>query len=308
MAFASDSTTAPAFQRGLLPAQPNPVAAFEADFLALISRPWPEFHDQVAKPELPPAPLLSLADVRHGGAGLLKSEECENSRLTEARTLHLRRQLEAAAEHGADLLAALGLPQLVEPGFNCAGVSTVGAALDHAIDLLDALDGDTDLEDDGVSEPWLASPERNPSVPWKAEWRPHFVTRDPQDRQTHWADGSHQDCEAEITDLPHDGDGEDLEHEPAEDWLGSAIGNGDQRHWAQGEAGEREADPTDDVRFYKGPGEREAAFARRDGLRDLARQAKALRRKVRQVGKPYRPSPDTLVPLGPGVMFWSGSF
>lgn len=35
-------------------------------------------------------------------------------------------------------------------------------AIERALALLDKIDGDPDLEDDGSAEPWLAAPEANP--------------------------------------------------------------------------------------------------------------------------------------------------
>ena len=68
---------------------------------------------------------------------------------TTPRTIHLRRQLAQAAEHGAALLASLGLPRLVGPDHIVVDPVAAGDALDLAIATLDALDGDTDVEDGG---------------------------------------------------------------------------------------------------------------------------------------------------------------
>ncbi len=64
--------------------------------------------------------------------------------LDAARTLHLRRQLAQAAEHGAALLASLGLPRLVGPDFVPLDPAAIGDAVDRAIAALDALDGDVE--------------------------------------------------------------------------------------------------------------------------------------------------------------------
>ena len=77
--------------------------------------------------------------------------------LAESRTLYLRRQLVQAAEHGASLLASLGLPRLVP-----LDREAIGAALDRAIATLDDLDGDVDLE------PWLTG-YQSPHLPLDAE-------------------------------------------------------------------------------------------------------------------------------------------
>ena len=68
----------------------------------------------------------------------------------------MRRALEGALDHGTALLAALGLPRLMEPGFVPLDPAAIGDALDTAIATLDALDAaGMDLEDDGTAEPWL---------------------------------------------------------------------------------------------------------------------------------------------------------
>ncbi len=160
----------------------------------------PEFYGLVVKPEPPPEPLLPAADRAH--------------------TLHLRRQLAEAAEHGAALLNALGLPRLVTADFEPIDREVIADALDLAIATLDAVDGDTNIEEGGDDEPslgWvdgrpqfcgeyqdrehdtadcepsLASPERHPTLPWEGSHARHYVTRGPQDRQTRWADGGQQD-------------------------------------------------------------------------------------------------------------------
>ncbi len=61
--------------------------------------------------ELPPEPLLATdtpETVRSDLEALLADH---------GRGIYLRRQLAQAAEHGAALLAALGLPRLVDPDF-----------------------------------------------------------------------------------------------------------------------------------------------------------------------------------------------
>ena len=71
--------------------------------------------------------------------------------LDTARTLHLRRELTEAAEHGAALLAALGLPRLVTADFEPIDREAVADALDVVISHLDAPDAP-----DEDREPWLA--------------------------------------------------------------------------------------------------------------------------------------------------------
>ena len=208
MAFASDSTTAPARPLlALVPFATRPAAPV----------------DEVHTPELPPEPLLPAAD--------------------HARTLHLRRQLAQAAEHGAALLASLGLPRLVGLDHIVVDPVAAGDALDLAIATLDALDGDTDLEpylagfynglvdpngereggedeleDDGTSEPSLASPERHPSIP--LSFRGHaYTARGGEEGQLRWAEGARHDGEL----VNEDGDDLDAgEHDTAdhESYLG----------------------------------------------------------------------------------------
>lgn len=118
-----------------------------------------------ARPELPAEPLLadSAEAVRadldallacHGGAprrGDIPTTP-EPPTAPAARALHLRRQLAAAVEHGTDLLAALGLPRLVGPGFAPIDVRAAGDAIEAAVAALDALDGDPEAEDGGDDE------------------------------------------------------------------------------------------------------------------------------------------------------------
>ena len=67
-----------------------------------------------------------------------------------ARALHARKALEQALHHGTALLAALGLPRLVDPGFVPVDRETAGAALADAMALLDAIDApEEDLEPEG---------------------------------------------------------------------------------------------------------------------------------------------------------------
>ncbi|WP_237477156.1 hypothetical protein [Lichenibacterium dinghuense] len=237
------------------------------------------------------------------------------------RELSLRRALEEAADHAAAMLPALGLQRLVGPDFSPLDTAIIGESLDNAINLLDALDADPDLEpwlgyhtpglpmdaeaepehdeDDAISEPSLASPERHPTLPWSGNSRRHYVTRDRQDTQARWADGGRQDIEGCITDEPHDGDGEDLEAEPAEDSLGSPVGDGDQRHWAQGYDGEREADPCDGPGLVLTAAQCQAAWERKPALHALTRQARVLRS-----GSTMRRDPDAVTPIGPGMVLW----
>ena len=86
----------------------------------------------------------AAGDVRHGGAG------------DAAQAIHMRRALEGALDHGTALLAALGLPRLMEPGVVLLDPAAIGDAIHLAIATLDVLDAaSVDLEDDGTAEPWL---------------------------------------------------------------------------------------------------------------------------------------------------------
>ena len=178
-----------------------------------------------------------------------------------ARTIHLRRQLAQAAEHGAALLASLGLPRLVGPDHIVVDPVAAGDALDLAIATLDALDGDTDIEDGGDdelslgwekpgsqiiltegaysgdreldtadAEPSLASPERHPTVP-VVTWGPAYTARGGDESQLRWAEGARHDGEL----VNEDGDDLDAgEHDTAdrESYLGwpediAAVTSGD---------------------------------------------------------------------------------
>ncbi len=211
MAIDAHSIPAPIDHRALLrSAVPVPTPALTAETLAMLD---------AIPPELPPEPLLDLARARH-----------------------MRRALEGAVEHGAALLAALGLPQLVDDGFAPLDPVAAGDAIHHAIGTLDALDAPgMDLEDGGEAEPslgWidgkpvlsdshddreaeaddepmLGAPERSPSSgPWGPE-------RSPSGSQTDWADGSTRHDEAEAVNE----DGGDILDE-GEETLGWAANVG----------------------------------------------------------------------------------
>ena len=226
------------------------------------------------KPELPPEPLFPAAD--------------------HARVLHLRRELHQALDHGFALLDALDLSPLALD------------VIDDAITALDALDGDTDREDDdrehdtADAEPSLASPERHPNVPYLGHWSARYVSRDRQDTQARWADGSRQDTEGDITDVPHDGDGEDLEAEPNEPVLG-ATEKIDQTGWGETGTHDREFDATDCIDRQKPREQVWASVARRDEMAALRRRAQALRFR-----SPVHRDPDRVTPIGPGMMSWGG--
>ncbi len=115
----------------------------------------------------------------------------------------------------------------------------VGNAMDVAIATLDALDGDTDLENGGDdewsfawtetglrfccgyedreadtadNEPSLASPERHPGVPgWSTPGL--YVDRGPDSSQVRWAEGAQHDGET----VNEDGDDLDVgEHDESD--------------------------------------------------------------------------------------------
>jgi len=160
------------------------------------------------------------ADVRHRGAGEVCCTVQQTAVADFASARHMRRALEGALDHGTALLAALGLPMLVEPGFVPLDPSAIDDALDTAIATLDALDAPgVDLEDDGTAEPWLGwidgkpvlsdshddreaedndepilgAPERHPSCY-------QFALCDATSSQEYWADGSARNDEAEAVD------------------------------------------------------------------------------------------------------------
>jgi len=116
----------------------------------------------------------TAGDVRHGGAGGVcatlaeiggtRSEppksagpgRAEEADAAAALARHMRRALEGALDHGTALLAALGLPRLMEPGFVPLDPAALGDAIHLAIGTLDALDAPgADFEDEGEAEPWL---------------------------------------------------------------------------------------------------------------------------------------------------------
>ncbi len=133
MAIDAHSTTAPADHRALLRTHGAPCRVLtEAEVFAEIGE----------TPELPPEPLLPAQDA--------------------AQALHMRRALEGALDHGTALLAALGLPQLVEHGSVPLDPAAIGDALDTAIATLDALDAaGSDLEDGHDAEHDLADAEHD---------------------------------------------------------------------------------------------------------------------------------------------------
>ena len=192
-----------------------------------------EIRREIEKPELPPEPVLA-ADVLRGAAGPYRakvaqpsnrhvivtvdhpatcididtpdspqpvaSEVLRSSRnsLDHARTLHARQALEQALDHGTALLAALGMPRLVDAGFWAIDPETAGAALADAVAVLDAIDPDPDLE------PSLGAPERHPSG-----WG-RLDTVDTSDRQSQafWSDGGDPDGDREDDD-PAEKNGDD---------------------------------------------------------------------------------------------------
>ncbi len=302
MAIDAHSTTVPAVQPGLLRtwagAVPVPTPTLTAETVAMLDA-------------IP-------ADVPHGGAGdaqvgqpsiVPDGNDTPATTADLARALHMRRALEGALDHGTALLAALGLPALVEHGFVPLDPAAIGDALDTAIATLDAMDSaGMDREDDGTAEPWLGwidgkpvlsdshddreaedddepilgAPERHPACdPWTSG-------RNSTGRQTHWSDGrndSANDGEAEAGyDLP-EGDDErcgsgDVDLEA---WLGAPENHDmapDQEHWAQGgysnwsdvEIGEDESQTDKGLPFN-------AQQANEAAAREAGRQAEAMRRR-----------------------------
>ncbi len=288
MAIDAHSTTAPAVQPGLLRtwagAVPVPTPALTAETVAMlgaIQADVPHRAAPFAEIQTVGIPTVSVsqgdaaaqrqphemidgnygveistscisqgeaADVRHGGAVEVCSTVQQTAVADLAQALHARRALEGALDHGTALLAALGLPSLVEHNFVPLNIkelgedsSAIGDALDTAIATLDALDAPgLDLEDDGTAEPWLGwidgkpvlsdshddreaedddepilgAPERHPSCY-------QFALCDATSSQEHWADGSARNDEAEAVNE----DGGDILDE-GEETLGWAANVG----------------------------------------------------------------------------------
>ncbi len=234
MAIDAHSTTAPADHRALLRtwagAAPVPTPDLTAETVAMLDAiPADVPHRGAPFCSAADLPCGAAGDVRHGGAG------------DAAQARHMRRALEGALDHGTAMLAALGLPRLMEPGFVPLDPAAIGDALDTAIGTLDALDvAGVDLEDDGTAEPslgWidgkptlsdshddreaeddaepmLGAPERHPSCY-------QFALCDTTSSQEHWADGSARHDEAEVVNE----DGGDILDE-GEETLGWAANVG----------------------------------------------------------------------------------
>ncbi len=254
MAIDAHSTTAPADHRALLRtwagAVPVPTPALTAETVAMLDAIPPlALHGEARMARHHGAPICSAADlpcgvasdVRHGGAGGVCATVAQTAAADFASALHMRRALEGALDHGTALLAALGLPRLMRPGFVPLDPAAIGNALDTAIATLDALDAPgVDLEDDGTAEPWLGwidgrpvlsdsqddreaedddepilgAPERHPSCY-------QFALCDATSSQEHWADGSARNDEAEAVNE----DGGDILDE-GEETLGWAANVG----------------------------------------------------------------------------------
>ncbi len=165
--------------------------------------------------------------------------------LKAARTIHLRRQLVEAAEHGVALLDALGLPRLVTAEFEPIDRETVADALDVVISHLDAVDGDENLEPylagyyngavdptcegeaDSDDEPSLGAPENHPGRFHVDMEGHHHVgrARHSLGDQSQWAAGGSWDNDAEAVNE----EGDDLDHGEMQEgelepWLGAPEG------------------------------------------------------------------------------------
>jgi len=324
MAIDAHSTTAPAVQPGLLRTHGAPCRVLgKRGILSQVEKEIPDLPPSFIGAVPVPTPALTVetiamldaipADVPHGGAPICSAADlpCGDIPTTDlAQARHMRRALEGALDHGTVLLAALGLPRLMEPGFVPLDPAALGEAVDHAIVILDALDApDVDLEDEGEAEPWLGwidgkpvlsdshddrehdaadwepilgAPERHPA------WDPWSSGRNSTGRQTHWSDGrngSANDGEAEAGyDLP-EGDDErcgssDVDLEPS---LGAPENHDqapDQEHWAPGggfyffdaEIGEDESQTDKSLPF-------DARQANEAAALEAGRQAEAMRRR-----------------------------
>ena len=338
MAIDAHSTTVPADHRpleydsvSLLPpsligAVPVPTPALTAETVAMLAEVFAEIGEN---PELPAAEVFSdpgnnPEDAPHGGAGMARhggaGEVCSTVEQTAvadlASALHMRRALEGALDHGTALLAALGLPRLMEPGFVPLDPAAIGDALDTAIATLDALDAagmdlepslgwidgkpslsdshdDREAEDD--DEPMLGAPERHPA------WDPWSSGRNSTGRQTHWSDGrngSANDGEAEAGYDLAEGDDERCGSDIVEEgWLGVPENHAehpDQEHWGQGQPSDAELDPLDDVRHFV---DWEKTVANRKAVGEMRRNAEAIRRKHGRVAQVSRHNPGNLTVL-----------
>jgi len=222
MAIDAHSTTAPAVQPGLLRtwagAVPVPLPDLTAETVAMLDViPADARHGGAPMCSAADLPCAVASDVPHGGAGGVCCTAQQTAVADLASALHMRRALEGALDHGTALLAALGLPRLMEHGVVSLDPATIGDALDTAIATLDALDAPSmDREDDGTAEPWLgwidgkpvlsdshddreAEDEREPilGAPERHPSCYQFALCDATSSQEHWADGSARNDEAE---------------------------------------------------------------------------------------------------------------
>lgn len=375
MATFHDRTAALVCQRGLLRTAGRPCAVLtSAEVVALtadkvLAEMSAEIDRQEAeRAELPPEPLLpaaesaedrplphrdSLAAIRWELDGLLAhvpelTSITAPASLERATTLWRRQALERAMEHGAAMLDALGLPRLVGPDHIIVDPVAAGDALAAAIEALDALDADPDLEDgaddeetgdDEYSLGWreavtqthlghgsddgehtLGAPERSPEPPpagYCTRWGA-YVDRSSDAAQSNWAQGGRHDLEHDPCDGPIDEDeldddgiwrAEGDESEKEQD-LGAPAGDGDQRHWAQGDSrgyeDVTEGDGQAPADWYKRPiGPVQPHGVCRDygpECRAARRQAEATRRRVK--GPEPRRDPDLLIMAGAGRAIW----
>ncbi len=307
MAIDAHSTTAPAVQPGLLRtwagAVPVPTPDLTAETVAMLDEVFTGIGDN---PDLAAAvqvfsdPGNNLEDVRHGGAGEVCCTAQQTAVADLASALHMRRALEGALDHGTALLAALGLPMLVEPGFVPLDPATIGDALDTAVATLDALDAPgLDLEEDDFGEPGGDDEE---ALGWtagmsQAKLGPNTPEGDSTAPERHgmgFVRCGPDDCEPEAGyDLP-EGDDErcgsgDVDLEPS---LGAPENHDqapDQEHWAQGgysnysdvEIGEDESQTDKELPF-------DARQANEAAAREAGRQAMAMRRRKDRRATPAR--------------------
>lgn len=217
---------------------------------------------------------------------------------------HMRQELERAASHGVALLAALGLPRLVDDEFVAIDGDAIGDALDLVVSHLDALDAPhEDLEDDGTSEdddpaeddgsgePILGAPEEHPFVPRFS----HFY-RCRDGRQTTWGQGrndSLNDGETEPGyDLPEGDDercgSDDVDAESALGWPEDFTADVDPTAYA----GDAELDPVDLISRYMPI---EVWQANRTAGREVERQARTIQQRL-QGRHGLRPVPEIMWP------------
>ena len=164
----------------------------------------------------------------------------------------------------------------------------------------------------------LGAPENHPAR-WHIDMSGHYhVGRrcHPLGSQVTWGAGSPDDVEDDGDDRESEAgydlacDGDELEDDgishgehdtaDAEPWLGS-LEHLDQTRWSKSSTLDAEHDVTDCVTHYMSKTAWEAVYANRPAMNALTARAHALRARHAP-----RRDPDTLTPVGLGVMWWEG--